>query len=70
MANRRWQIDRARRDALAAKDPAFTGLQIIRRIIVIDREVSAREAVFYDTDSARSARRKLRAVLDIRLLTL
>lgn len=62
-ANRRWELDHARRDTLAAKDPAFTGLRIIRRIIVIDRELSAREAVIYECDSARSARRKLRGVL-------
>lgn len=62
MATRRWELDRARRDALATKDPAFTGLRIVRRIIVIEREGSAREAVIYETDSARSARRKLRAL--------
>jgi hypothetical protein len=39
-----------------AKGPAFTGLRILRRIIVIDRECVAR-------DSARSARRKLAAIL-------
>lgn len=63
MAKRRWQLDHARRDALAAKDPAFTGLQIKRRIIVIDDEVSVREAVIYKCDSARCARRKLRSAL-------
>lgn len=63
MAVRRWKLDRARRDALAEKDPSFTGLRIVRRIVVIDRECSAREAVIYETDSARSARRKLRSAL-------
>jgi hypothetical protein len=33
------------------------------QIIVIDRETLAREAVFYDTDSIRAARRKLPAIL-------
>jgi hypothetical protein len=53
MAKRRWALDHARREALAGKDPAFTGLRIVRRIIVIDRECVAREAVIYESDSAR-----------------
>jgi alkyl hydroperoxide reductase subunit AhpC len=63
MANARWKLDRDRRAAMAAKDPAFTGLQIVRRIIVIDREQRVREAVIYAGDSARSARAKLKRIL-------
>ncbi len=63
MARRRWELDAQRREALAAKDPAFTGLRIIRRIVVIDEEWTVREAVIYEYDSARSARAKLRNVL-------
>lgn len=61
--NRRWELDRARRNALAAKDPINTGLVIRRRIIVIDNEITAREAVIYETDSVREARRKERHAL-------
>lgn len=63
MAQARWKMERQRQAQLAAKDPAFTGLEIIRRIVVIDRETTAREAVIYSCDSARSARTKLRNVL-------
>jgi hypothetical protein len=59
----RWELERKRRDAIAAKDPAFTGLKIARRIIVIDGESVVREAVIYEGDSVRLARKKLRAVL-------
>lgn len=62
-AKRRWQLDRERRAALAAQDPAFSGRHILRRIVVIDHERIVREAVIYSTDSARSARRKLNNAL-------
>ena len=62
-ANRRWELDRKRRSDLAAKDPAFTGLRIIRRIVVIEGESTVREAVIYNIDSLRSARQKLNRVL-------
>ena len=39
-----------------------TRLPFVRRIIVIDRETTVREAVFFDTDSIREARRKFRTV--------
>jgi len=63
MAARRWEIDRARRETLACIDPMqFPGL-ILRRIVVIDREVAVREAVIYDFDSRRTAAAKLRSIL-------
>ena len=69
MAKRRWEIDGARREALAAMEPArFQGL-IVRRIVVIDRETEVREAVIYDFDSARKAKRKIQRVLKPRDLT-
>ena len=60
-ANRRWDLDRARRDALARIDPVYLG-GILRRIIVIERETVAREVVIFESDSRRSTRAKLRAV--------
>ncbi len=62
-ANKRWEIERQRQAALAAKDPAFTGLKILRRVVVIDNEQAVREAVIYSTDSNRSAQRKINRVL-------
>ena len=64
-ANKRWELDRARRAELAAKDPAFTGFRIVRRIIVIDNEKDVREAVIYSTDSIRSATQKLKRALHV-----
>ena len=52
-ARARWERDRARRNALAEKDPIFTGLRIARRIIVIDDESRVRETVIYKGDSRR-----------------
>lgn len=63
MAARRWEIDSRMRARLAATEPAQFSGKIIRRIVVIERESIVREAVIYDFDSARSARRKLRSVL-------
>ena len=37
--------------------------RIVRRIIVIDGEKDAREAVIFEWDSEREGRRKIRAVL-------
>ena len=62
-ATRRWELDRQRRERLAATDPIFSGLQIVRRIVVIDRERTVREAVIYAGDSLREARSKQRAIL-------
>lgn len=63
MAARRWELDRQQRAALAAMSPEkFTG-RIVRRIVVITNETKVREAIIYDFDSARSARRKERAAL-------
>ena len=54
---KRWDNYRKKQESTLA------GRKIIRRIIVIDGETDVREAVFYDTDSLRDARRKLRDVL-------
>ena len=61
----RWAAERRRREALAALDPV-RGMRIVRRVVVIDHEREVREAVLYDGDSAREARRKLRGVLSPR----
>jgi hypothetical protein len=62
MARRRWEIDRARRDKLAALTAEQCPSRIVRRIVVIEEERTVREAVIFSFDSARSARRKLRAL--------
>jgi hypothetical protein len=59
----RWERERERRAVLAAKDPAFTGLRIARRVVVIDGEREVREVTIYETDSVREGRRKIREVL-------
>lgn len=63
MAAARWAKDRARRAKLAAVSAEQYPTRIVRRIIVVDRERYAREAVIFTWDSAREARRKVRAVL-------
>lgn len=63
MANVRWSNERARQAAIAAADPLRVTGKIIRRIVVIDDEREAREAVIYDFDSARSARAKIKKIL-------
>ena len=63
MANRRWELDRARRERLAALTAEQYPNEIVRRIVVVDREKTVREAVIWSWDSFRSARAKLRAVL-------
>jgi hypothetical protein len=60
MAATKWRKDRERRAALAASTPPP---KIVRRVIIIDHEITAKEAIFYDTDHEREARRKLRQVL-------
>lgn len=60
-ANARWAKDRAARQFLAKSDPVkFTGC-IVKRIIVIDREKTACEIVFFDFDRYSDRQRKLRA---------
>ena len=63
MANARWALDRARRNQLAALTAEQCPNQIARRIVVIDRERTVRETVFWAWDSAREWRRKERAAL-------
>jgi hypothetical protein len=63
MNKARWDADRKRRDALAAANPVrFIG-RILRRVVVIDCESAVREAVIYDFDSYREAKRKERMIL-------
>lgn len=63
MARRRWEMDRARRDHLAAIALEQRIASIAKRIVVIWGERNVREAVIYDADSIRVARRKEREVL-------
>jgi hypothetical protein len=63
MATERWRLDRERRNKLAAMEPINYPGRIVRRIIVITNEVEVREAILYDTDSWREARRKLNRVM-------
>jgi len=65
MAARRWELDAHRRDTLADMDPIrFTG-RVVRRVVVIDSEMTVREVSIYDFDSKRAAAAKLRTVLSI-----
>ena len=61
-AKARWDKDRAMRDRIAAIEPASFGGEIVRRVVVIDREKSAREIIFYAFDTYSDRRRKLREV--------
>lgn len=63
MARERWRRENERRERLAAMNPIQYPGRIVRRIIVITNECEAKEAIFYDTDSHRDARRKLNRVL-------
>jgi len=63
MANRRWQLDRQRRDRLAALTAEQCPAEIVRRIIVIEHERDVKEAVFWNWESGRDRRRKLKAIL-------
>ena len=62
-ANRRWQLDRERRDKLAEADPIkFLGSIVARNVFIDERTGKATETVFYDFDSERDWKRKLRHV--------
>lgn len=63
MAAERWRLDKEHRDKLSLLNPIQYPGKILRRIIVIDNEVNVKEAIMYDTDSMREARRKLKQVL-------
>jgi hypothetical protein len=63
MAAARWLKDRVRRDALAQIEAEQYPNRIVRRIVVIDDERYAREAVIWRWDSDLEARRKTRKVL-------
>jgi hypothetical protein len=58
MALRRWELDRAKRERLAAMDPLDS--KPVRRIIDVVGD-SATEICIFAHDSAREVRRKLRA---------
>lgn len=58
LANTRWERDRQRREALAAIDPVR--FNVVKRIVVIDRETTAREIVFFEHDRYSDRKRKLR----------
>lgn len=66
MANRRWELDRERRDAIARvekRDPLRVPLnQITRRLIVIFDESRVAEVVIRKMDSTREVNRKLAKV--------
>lgn len=63
MANRRWQLDRERREKLAKLTAEHLPSKIVRRIIVIDNEITVREAVMWSFDYLKDRRRKLRNIL-------
>jgi hypothetical protein len=50
------------RARIAAIEPASFGGEIVRRVVVIDREKAAREIIFYAFDTYSDRRRKLREV--------
>jgi len=62
-AKRRWALDRERRARLDALDPIQVGGNIVRRVVVIDKESRVRERVFYEFDRPCDRKRKLREVL-------
>ena len=62
MAEARWQADRERRRRLAALAPLNYPGRISLRVVVIRQEQEVSEAVVFDTDSTREARRKIRAL--------
>lgn len=66
MANRRWELDRERREAIARaeeRDPLRVPLdQITRRVIVILDESRVAEVVIRKMDSTREVNRKLAKV--------
>ena len=63
MANRRWELDRQRREKIAVLTAEQFPSQIVRRIVVIINERVVREATIWSFDSASSANRKIKAVL-------
>jgi len=65
-AKRRWELDAQRRARRAAMAPIkFTG-RIVKRIIIIEEEVRAKEITIYDFDTFRDMKRKLRSVLTLK----
>ena len=62
MAKIRWDRDRERRAVIAAMEPMKFPGRIIKRIVVIEREVAAREIVFYEFDRYSDRKRKLQQV--------
>ena len=60
----RWQRDGERRSALARVTAEQYPNRIVRRVIVINDERIAREAVIFEWDSEREAGRKVRKILE------
>ena len=63
-ANRRWELDRKRRDNIARMTAEEYPSKIVRRIVVIDNETEVRETVIWNFESARRVRQKQREALD------
>ena len=63
MAKRRWELDRKRRDRLAALEPEHAINRIVKRIVIITGETEVREVVYYTWDRPSDWRRKDRLVL-------
>lgn len=63
MALARWEADRRRREAAAKLTPERCQNRIVRRIVVVFDEQRVKEAVIWDWDSNREARRKVKEVL-------
>jgi hypothetical protein len=61
-ANIRWQRDRDMREKMAALDPIKFEGRIIKRIVVIENEATAKEICFYDFDRYSDRKRKLNQV--------
>lgn len=60
MANRRWALDRARRNKLAALTAEQFPTKIEARIVVIVREHTVKEFTLWSFDSWRERQRKCR----------
>lgn len=59
-ANRRWSMDRARREQEAAKDPIQVGGRIVERWVRIINETTVRERTVYEFDLPCDIKRKRR----------
>ena len=60
LANIRWDRDRRMREAVAASELAKLDWTVVKRIVVIERETTVREIVFFACDRYADRVRKLR----------